>query len=145
MRRRIDALVVGLLVLGIAALLAWPQPDRVTQENFDRIRPAMTRAEVEAILGPPGDYTTGPVTNSALKQYLGHGTWLDWQTDTAWVTIVLDEPGGVAQTRFVKWARLEQGPLDNLLWRAKRQLNRWLSWPRPRRLLSAAGPWYRDR
>jgi hypothetical protein len=52
-------LVVALLTAG--AFVAWPRPDRITRENFDRIQLEMGQAEVEAILGPPGDYTTGPV------------------------------------------------------------------------------------
>jgi hypothetical protein len=54
------ALAVGLVLLGAFLGLAWPRPSRVTAANFERIKEGMSRAEVEAILGPPGDYTTGP-------------------------------------------------------------------------------------
>jgi hypothetical protein len=61
-RNRVEAVVLGLLFLGIAAVLAWPQwpqPDRVTLENFDRINDGMSRTEVEAILGPQGTTRVG--------------------------------------------------------------------------------------
>jgi hypothetical protein len=124
-QKRIEALAVGLLVVGIAALLLWPEPpepDRVTQENFDRISDGMSRAEVEAILGPPGDSTSEPPSQlyPSLKS-LG----LDWDADTAWVSIGFDDSGGVVRKRFYSMSRREQGPLDNLLWRAKRQWRRW--------------------
>jgi hypothetical protein len=127
MRNRVDAVVLGLLVLGIAALLvAWPQPDRVTQENFDRISDGMGRAEVEAILGPPGDYTTGPSQClPAFKQLGLPPVVLDWFADTAWVSIGFDDSGGVVLKRYYPLKRAEQGPLDSLLWRAKRQWRRW--------------------
>jgi hypothetical protein len=62
MRRRKllpGAVAVLVTLAGVAALVLWPRADRVTRANFDRIRVGMSRAEVEAILGPPGDYRTG--------------------------------------------------------------------------------------
>jgi hypothetical protein len=59
MRRPFVKLAVVLLLAGAGALLLTahgPRP-RLTAENYGRIRPGMTLAEVEAILGaPPGDY-----------------------------------------------------------------------------------------
>ena len=59
MRRRKLIAAVGLVAVG--AFVMWPRMDRITRENFDRISKGMSRAEVEAILGPPGDYSGGPV------------------------------------------------------------------------------------
>ena len=59
MRRRklLVALAVGVVVLvGVAALVAWPWGERITPDNINRIMAGMSRAEVEAILGPPGDF-----------------------------------------------------------------------------------------
>ncbi len=50
--------VAGLALASVAAFALWPRPNRFTREDYDRIHKGMTRAEVEAILGPPGDYTT---------------------------------------------------------------------------------------
>jgi hypothetical protein len=49
----------GLALVVAGSCVFWPS--RVTWENYNRIRAGMDRAEVIAILGPPGDYTTGPV------------------------------------------------------------------------------------
>jgi hypothetical protein len=52
--------LAGLAVMGAAGAVAlWPRADRVTRANCDRIQTGMNRADVEAILGPPGDYRTG--------------------------------------------------------------------------------------
>jgi hypothetical protein len=78
-RRKLLVALAGLAVVVAAVVVVlWPRPDRITQENYDRIRvgglwgedwathdnrapvkKGMTRTEVEAILGPPGDYRTG--------------------------------------------------------------------------------------
>jgi len=73
MRRRKLWWVVGLAVLAAVVFLLWPVPSppapsppvpvqaaRITRENFDRITYEMTRADVEALLGPAGLYATGP-------------------------------------------------------------------------------------
>jgi hypothetical protein len=60
MRRRKLLVALALAVaVAAAAVVLLPRPDRIAREDYDRIRPGMTRGEVEAILGPPGDYRTG--------------------------------------------------------------------------------------
>ncbi len=55
--------------VALAAPGFWPQPDRVTQENVNRIPLGMSRAKVEAILGgPPGDYRTVRTMNEELDK-----------------------------------------------------------------------------
>ena len=57
------------IVLAAAFVLRSPRADRITPENYARVQPGMTRAEVEAILGPPGDFRKGPsnAPNPALE------------------------------------------------------------------------------
>jgi hypothetical protein len=61
-RRTLLVALAGLpVVVAAGAVVLWPRtPSRITLENCNRIREGMSRAEVEAILGPPGDYRTGP-------------------------------------------------------------------------------------
>jgi outer membrane protein assembly factor BamE (lipoprotein component of BamABCDE complex) len=61
-RRRILIVQAGLVVALFATvvLLLWPRPDLITRENIERIREGMSREEMEAILGAPGDYRTRP-------------------------------------------------------------------------------------
>jgi hypothetical protein len=122
MRNRLDVLIVGLFVVGLAALLVWPQPDQVTQENFDRIRKGMNRAEVESILGPPGDYRFTRM--QCLPSFKQRAIELDWYTDTASVNVCLDESHGVVEMRFYEPYGGEAGYLDALLYRAKRRWQR---------------------
>jgi hypothetical protein len=70
MRKRELLVVLASLAVLVAAgvVVLWPrgEPDRITQANFDRIHEGMTRAEVETLLGPPGDHRTEPAEYSRL-------------------------------------------------------------------------------
>jgi hypothetical protein len=129
MRRRVDALVLGLLVVGLFALLIWPSPSRVTQGNFERIKEGMGRADVEAILGHPGDSTTGltfPIYRELIDDWPPVGTTLiDWTSDSVWITVAFDSSGRVVRCVCSENVRISQGPLENLLWRLKRPWHRW--------------------
>jgi hypothetical protein len=62
--KRIWALLGSLVPLvvataGLAAFLMWPR-EQITWENFERLRPGMSRAEAEALLGPAAHYRSGP-------------------------------------------------------------------------------------
>src|SRR5262245_5961030 len=102
-RRRLIRAVALVSLFGAAAFVLRPQPSRITREDFDRIAPPMSRAEVYALLGPPGDYTTGPVT---WGKGLGH-SWTDemrldkysgydnWNTDALFIRVYYDATGSV--------------------------------------------------
>jgi hypothetical protein len=56
MRRwKLFVALVGLAMLVAGAVVLWPPPKLITRESFGSIRTGMTRAEVEAIVGSPGD------------------------------------------------------------------------------------------
>jgi hypothetical protein len=123
----LGALVVALSVNAVGMLLLWmaprpepvpispaPPPPRVTRENLYRIKYGMTRAEVEAILGPPGDYTTqewevwtsmrpgvGPLPES--EKDWPDDTWTGWRADE-WGTWICFGPVGTV-TRSVVFHR----------------------------------------
>jgi hypothetical protein len=82
----------------------------------------MSRAEVEAVLGFPGDYTSAPL-NHCYPSLKSFGS--DWDADTAWVSIGFDDSGGVVRKRLVTMERMKQGPLANFLWRVRRELRCW--------------------
>jgi hypothetical protein len=128
---------LAVLLLAVAAFGLWPpQPDRVTQENFDRINEGMSRADVEAILGPPGDYSGGPLVLEApgppvrfepAKESRGtdDSAFVEWANDSGRAQVVFDGSGRVDWRYFGPVRRMEQTALDNLLWRTKRQWRRW--------------------
>jgi hypothetical protein len=128
------------VLLAGGAFALWPRP-RPTVEKCLSLQKGMTRAEVEAVLGPPGDYRTGP-----RDRYLGQQHWVtfgehwtddgttvisQWECDAARIWVAYKPmPDGTIAVGFIDEAkRLDQGPLDSLLWRAKRQWRRWFPDP----------------
>ena len=87
-----------------------------------------------AILGPPGDYRTGPEDIAA-----GDGLWEDqiklgddpiaaerqWAGDTCTIRVRFSTSGTVVGKVGFGSVRADQGALTNLLWRTMRQWRRW--------------------
>jgi hypothetical protein len=136
-RRKLVVAQAGLaVVVAAGAALLWSQlePDRITAANFERIHKGMTRAEVEAILGLPGDYTTG--ATHADPEFMFHGdewfnvfatgpAWPLWEGDAIRIQVGFDDSDHATHKGRLTAHRWEQSPFDNLLWRAKRQWHRW--------------------
>jgi hypothetical protein len=125
--------VILMALVGVTAIALMPRVSRVTEENYDRIGGHMSRAEVYAILGPPGDYSTGPQSH-----HKGTGDWWTerieqeyltnqdvWDADGLSFTVYYDSSGSTVGKLIVRPTRIPQGPLDNILWRAKRQWRKW--------------------
>jgi hypothetical protein len=141
-RRKLIAALAGLVMLaGVGAFLALRPATaaQVTRENFDRIQKGMMQAEVEAILGPPGDYLTGPVKQAGGNSRKGFvdtaelgfanmsertGTGL-WWCDTGHIFVVYGRSGTVVFRSYIPMERTPQAPLDDLRWRVEHQ---WLKW-----------------
>jgi hypothetical protein len=88
----------------------------------------MSRAEVIAILGPPGDYATLPATEpwqDEMHSNLPEDEIAIWQTDVGTIGVSFDSTGKSCGTGWVSILREDRGPIGNLLWRAKRQWHRW--------------------
>jgi hypothetical protein len=131
-RRKLLAVLAGLAVLAAGA---WPRSDRITRQNVDSIKDGMSQAEVEAILGPPGDYTTGPVrwmrwmsVDEAVaisgSAYDSETPETSWMADTGMISVRFGSHG-VYIKRFADAQKEEQTLPDNLLWRAKRLWRKW--------------------
>jgi hypothetical protein len=122
-----------LLAAGTSALR--PRPHRVTRETAARIRLGMHISQVRGILGPPGDYSTGPVlADGSPMVEMGFGRISSdhssdhndvWVSDSAQVRLRWDGYGTSYLVVFTPMTRVPQPYLDNLLWRAKRQWHRW--------------------
>ncbi len=135
--------LAGLVALLAASgfLLLRPDPSsQIMEANVQRIHCGMSQPEVEAILGPPGDYTTGPVRPT------DDGSWIDvsemyyrpipqdgpaksvsrrWACDTGYAEVYFDRDCRVIDADFQPYAREPQGLIDNLLWRAERRWRHW--------------------
>jgi outer membrane protein assembly factor BamE (lipoprotein component of BamABCDE complex) len=67
-RRKLLLALAGLALVVAGTFVLWPRANRITRENFDHIEKGMSRAQVESILGPPGDYRTGPQADTHLPE-----------------------------------------------------------------------------
>jgi hypothetical protein len=127
---------VVLLALGLAGSMHAPKnhraPSRVTAEDVARLRKGMSQAEVESILGPPGDYRTCPVDYDSEEEL---SLWLDywrsgadfereWLTDTTCVRVGFVEKEGRTGGACLAGRKLARplGWLDWLRWQATRLL-----------------------
>jgi hypothetical protein len=123
--------LAAVTLVGVGVFALWPEQNRITLENFDRIRKGMSMADVEGILGPPGDYSNGPVNydGSAMVYFVpAEGTSVvHWTGDAGFGRVYFDSSGKVDDQVFEPGRREKQSPIDNLLWRAKRQWRRWFS------------------
>jgi hypothetical protein len=142
-------------VLATEAVVLWSPPARVTQENFERIRVGMSKTEIEAILGRPGDYRTASgetgvpgragtywVSDSKLNFTDSALTWREdpddplkiehesgtWLGDTFQVGIWLDDSEHVKIFTGVP-RRTTQTGVGSLAWRLQRQWRRWFPVP----------------
>ena len=133
-KRKLLVVLVGLVVVSAAGLIVLrPWGDRLTTANISRVRPGMTRAEVETILGgPPGDYATVR-TVSANRPYenvvnLAGGSTVrcsDWRDDYCLIRVTWDGGGAVSGVVWEPNKASGDGPLGNLRWRFERQWRRW--------------------
>jgi hypothetical protein len=150
-RWKLLAALAGLVVVFAAgAIAAWPAPkSRISIEQFDQIHEGMTLQEVEALLGPQGDFRTGPTVNAEKFSIWGLGRcppgmgptalsggyWrFKWETDRAEVEVLVKPPddlepwdlapgekpvGRTISAHFCAM-KLEHGALYNAVWRIKR-------------------------
>ncbi len=135
--RPLNTLVVALALVACGVYFLWPRPSQVTRENYDRIQPGMSLAEVKAILGPAGDYQTGPAGSISYMDGrsnrvggvpidMMHGErGLNWVTDTALVIVIIDPSDHVRDKSFFLCVPKECSGFERLRWRAWRQ---WLRW-----------------
>jgi hypothetical protein len=146
MRRRTLLVVLSGLAVVVAAgvVVLWPGPDQITLENYHEIRMGMSLAEVEAILGPVGDYRTAPATfpepssdpelparyQDREQQFRitsedgPDGQERIWVSDDGEIWVLIRD-GGVRSKNFIHKQKSQQSALENLLWRVKRQWRRW--------------------
>jgi hypothetical protein len=131
-RRKLLVVLAGLAVVAAAGVVVLrPREDRITRANYDRIQIGMSRAHVEAILGPQGDYTTAPVEAWGFFAYVSRGAtdpgtpMSTWDGDQGSIRLAFDQQDKVAWGDFQSHHPVDLGTLDLVLFRAKRQWHRW--------------------
>jgi hypothetical protein len=139
-RKLIGAVAIGLVALAVGALLLKlsSRPNRVSLANYHCVRMGISQSEVIAILGPIGDYTTGPYERhlsssgsllgdkSILSEHApGYETLpfprstLAWLCDEGEITVEFGPEGVVCRKVF--WPVYPIGPIE----RAKRLWRKW--------------------
>jgi hypothetical protein len=108
-----------LLCVAGAFVLSSPQTERITRVNYERICTGMNRAEVEGILGPPGDYTIWPWDYKARPALEPEPTStaedLDiWARDGATIDVGYDSSGKVLFKSYGVTERRKQTVLEDL-------------------------------
>jgi hypothetical protein len=120
------------VLVAAAAFTLRPRPHRITRENYDRVQLGMSQSEVEAILGPPGDYRNGEVSNTEhwvgrnVKSVPGRLEGPDvWQCDEAELIVYRDPSGGVHTIYFGYFQPVNRDPLHLLGWHLQRMWHHW--------------------
>ena len=140
--RKLLVALVGLAVVGAAGMVVlWPRQDRISRQNLERIKRGMTRVEVEAILGPPGDHATAPLEDPdpsglvmsnwrpyyvpPIDRFDAEHEIVQWRGDAGIIAVNFTLSGHVVEAGMWPVKRVDQTLLGNLLWRLKRQWHRW--------------------
>lgn len=141
-RRKVRWVLAGLAmaVLAVGVVTLCSPPDRITPKNCHLITRGMSREQVYAILGPPGDYRSrltkdggnriprSPTLSEVKLERPPPGTEARhtavWCGDLGDI-FVLIYTEGVVEADFSDTVEVEQTLLDDLLWRAKRLWRRW--------------------
>jgi hypothetical protein len=100
-RRRLLA-ILAVVVLAVSGWLLWPRTG-ITPENAAKIRPGMTMAEVETLLGgPAGDYRTCDDRGlHGTVECFGEGQEQVWEGDEGSVHVWFDAAGVVLVSDFI--------------------------------------------
>ncbi len=97
----------------------------------------MSRAEVEAILGPAGDYRS--YDSELDREHMLDGvdefardttledTHLRWWEDGGFAFVVVSPSEEVVSKIYIVLRRVDHGPLGNLRWRLHRRWQEWFS------------------
>jgi hypothetical protein len=128
-RRLLGALAVVLPAIAVGAWALLPRSSRSLVRGIYQIKAGMSRSEVEIVLGPPGDYRSGPVNYGSPMPFAVPGSTNSaadfWANDTGYAFVFFDESGQVTRFGAYLGVRESQDVFDNLLWRLNRQWGKW--------------------
>ncbi len=121
-RRRLEIeLTVLVCLLVLYAIVFWKTWRAPTRANYERIQNGMTRAEVESILGPPGDYRSSWSKVSFRQVMVPPGVELDRWASADGVIGVRYINDKVVESYFKDPGdRFFQRPKDGYGWRVGR-------------------------
>ncbi len=122
-----------LVTVSAVALVLWfARPSSLTRQQFNRIKVGMSRAQVEAILGPPGDYRSAESESDGSPRQpgdrfgdFGGGGSESWDTDTGIASVEFDSSQNVCGGHFWSTKRSRDDLAYNVAWRF---IHRWAKW-----------------
>jgi hypothetical protein len=128
----IGLLAVGLVLAGTLLALVIPRHCGVNRVAFERLKPGMTSAEVEAILGgPEGDYRTRPpsfwidLTGGSIDDL----DWTMWRGDEGEVYLGFNHDGHLVGIHFSEAPPPRRGLVALIRWRLGQLVDRLLPGP----------------
>jgi hypothetical protein len=133
MRKRLllFGLPASVVVIAVVVWLLWPRT-AITRENAAKITAGMTLAEVEAILGPPRDDSTGPASvdlkhfnreepllvlrgvADRILELDASGRVRRWTSDRVGIHVLFDAGGRVTDVEAFPLVRTQESLLDTL-------------------------------
>jgi hypothetical protein len=125
MRRRLllVALSAALLMLGAGAVVLWPRPSAIVQENAAKIQKGMTLAEVEELLGGPARNESGLPDNFINDAFVNGEEYLSprprpfndkrWASPGFVVLVDFDDTGHVIRHSYMSFD-VDRSILDKL-------------------------------
>jgi hypothetical protein len=129
-------LALAVLLSSLTTLWLLPPPaSPVTRTAFERLKPGMSLAKVEGILGgPPGDYMTGEPDDYVFESLYNPMQDIDvpheaarlyehakWTGDEGLAWVCFDRGGRVVHRAFTPWQKKAITPLERL----RRWFKRW--------------------
>ncbi len=130
-KKRLAQVLAPLAALALAAtVVLWPRPSRITQANYRLIRYDMTRQDVTALLGPPGDYLTRPCVYTTWEEEKGSSEEAggdhpeEWRGDEGRIWVWFDARGRPCEKTLHRPVVVEQTPLEYARWRLERAWKR---------------------
>jgi hypothetical protein len=126
-RLAITAIVAVTVFFGLTLWQVFylPGNPRINGDNLHRVHLGMTRAEVEAILGPPGDYSTGPIDvgwypRPTHRGVSPSGNQLFWLVDDNDMRAEFNADGKLIRIGLASAVLINSRPFDWLKWRLAR-------------------------
>jgi hypothetical protein len=121
-KRKLVIVLAGLAAAVAAGVVVCsPGPERVSEENFERIRTGMSQPEVCAILGPPGDYTNQPLKRVFWN---GHVNLVEEQQDYCEIwygdrhaIACFWHNGTLRSTKIADCETYQLSPIEQIRWR----------------------------
>jgi hypothetical protein len=130
-RRLLIAAALVVLAAGGAALISWRPETAISRANYERLKLGVGREEVQAVLGPPRNESTGPLvanlwprgpidvreaclTEWACDVSLTHDLPEEWVSDNVIIRLTFDSAGRVVAKSAIEVRRKAEGPLDRV-------------------------------